>query len=63
MNRTSLLGLLPFVALIGGPFVFNRFEPTIFGFPFLLAWLIFSVVMTSVVMALVRKFDQSSCEN
>jgi len=63
MNRTSLLGLLPLIALIGGPFFFNRFEPTIFGFPCLLAWLIFSVVMTSVVMALVRKLDGSSHGN
>jgi hypothetical protein len=38
MRMIRLLALLPFAAMLIGPFFVNRVEPTILGMPFLLAW-------------------------
>ncbi|PLZ03845.1 hypothetical protein CY652_02380 [Burkholderia sp. WAC0059] len=53
----KLLAALPFVGiLLGVPFV-NRTEPFVLGMPLVLAWLVLWVVLTSVVMAVVYRFD------
>jgi hypothetical protein len=52
-----LLGLLPFIGiLLGVPFV-NRVEPLVLGMPFVLAWIVMWVVLTSVVMGIVFRLD------
>ena len=53
------LVLLPLAGfLIGTPFV-NRVEPFVLGLPLVLAWLVFCVLATSVVMALIWRRDRA----
>ena len=49
----SLLALLPFLAMLIGPFFVNRVTPTIFGMPFLLAWLVAWILLTAAIMAVI----------
>jgi len=55
-----LLALLPFAALLIGPFFVNRVEPTILGLPFLLAWCVAWVVLSSAIMAIIFRFDSEN---
>ncbi len=57
MRVVRWLALLPPLAVIVGPFFVNWVRPFVFGFPFLLAWLIAGVVLTSAVMAVIFYFD------
>jgi hypothetical protein len=51
------LAALPTLCLLAGiPFV-NRVHPAVFGFPLLLAWIVFWVVATSGVMGLILYLD------
>ena len=55
-----LLAALPFIGiLLGVPFV-NRVEPLVFGMPLVLAWIVFWVVMSAVIMALVYRLDPTN---
>jgi hypothetical protein len=60
MRMIRLLALLPFAAMLGGPFLVNRFEPTILGMPLLLAWCAAWIVLSSVIMAIVYRFDREN---
>lgn len=57
-RKHHLLALVPTVALVGAPWLANRVEPRIFGMPFLLAWIVGWVVLTSACMWLIGKLDQ-----
>lgn len=52
-----LLALVPAIAILGAPWFANRIEPRILGMPFLLGWIVFWVLMTSVVMAMIGALD------
>ena len=55
-----LLAALPFIGiLLGVPFV-NRVEPLVFGMPLVLAWIVFWVVMSAAIMALVYRLDPTN---
>jgi hypothetical protein len=55
-----LLAVLPFIGiLLGVPFV-NRVEPLVLGMPFVLAWIVMWVVLSSVIMGLVYRFDPAN---
>lgn len=55
-----LLAALPFIGiLLGVPFV-NRVEPLVMGMPLVLAWIVFWVVMSAVIMALVYQLDRTN---
>ncbi|MGN6318388.1 DUF3311 domain-containing protein [Trinickia sp.] len=55
-----LLAVLPFIGiLLGVPFV-NRVEPLVFGMPLVLAWIVFWVVMSAAIMALVYRLDPAN---
>jgi hypothetical protein len=41
-----IVALIPFCALVFGPFLANQLEPRIFGLPFLLAYCVFWVLLT-----------------
>ena len=58
MRRHHFLALLPLAALLGAPFIANRVEPRILGLPFLLAWCVGAVLLTSAVMALIHRLDR-----
>ena len=52
-----LLAVLPFIGiLLGVPFV-NRVEPLVLGMPFVLAWIVMWVVLSSIIMGLIYWFD------
>ncbi|ALL66596.1 membrane protein [Paraburkholderia caribensis MBA4] len=52
-----LLAVLPFIGiLLGVPFV-NRVEPLVLGMPFVLAWIVMWVVLSSIIMAIVYRLD------
>lgn len=52
------LAAVPPAAMLGGiPFA-NRVEPYVFGLPFLMAWILGCVVLTSAVMAVVYRMDR-----
>jgi hypothetical protein len=44
--------------ILGGVPFANRLEPSLFGLPFLLAWIVGAVVLTTPVMALVWMLDR-----
>jgi xanthosine utilization system XapX-like protein len=55
-----VLAALPFVGiLLGIPFV-NRVEPLMLGMPFVLAWIVMWVVLSSIIMAIVYRLDPSN---
>lgn len=59
MRRYRWLAAIPAVGMLGGiPFA-NRVQPYIFGLPFLLAWIVMSVIATSLIMALVYILDNA----
>lgn len=58
MRPHHWLALLPLAALLGAPFVANRVEPTVLGLPFLLAWCVGAVLLTSATMALIHHLDR-----
>ncbi|MFL9901189.1 DUF3311 domain-containing protein [Paraburkholderia fungorum] len=55
-----VLAALPFVGmLLGVPFV-NRVEPLVLGMPFVLAWIVMWVVLSSIIMAIVYRLDPTN---
>ena len=54
----ALPGLL---ILVGSPFA-NRVQARVLGMPFLLAWIVGCVLLTSVVMAIVHRLDDRDTE-
>ncbi len=57
MRNLRWLAALPFLGILIGPFFLNRVEPFVLGLPLLLAWLVFCVIGTTVVMALIYRAD------
>ena len=51
------LALLPTVAICAGVPIANRVHALVFGLPFLLAWIVGCVLLTSLVMAIVHALD------
>ena len=57
MRYLKWLALVPFIGMLGGPFFVNRVTPFVLGMPFLLAWIVLWVVLTSAIMALIYRLD------
>ncbi len=53
-----LLAFVPVVAILGAPWFANRVEPFVLGMPFLLAWIVGWVVVSSPVMAIIGALDR-----
>jgi hypothetical protein len=60
MRMVRLLALLPFAAMLIGPFFLNRVEPTILGMPFLLAWLVAWIGLSAAIVAVIYRFDPAN---
>jgi hypothetical protein len=60
MGRVRALALLPFLALLIGPFFVNRVTPYVFGMPFLLAWLVAWILLTAAIMAVIFRLDPAN---
>ncbi len=54
------LAALPFLGMLIGPVFLNRTQPLVLGMPFLLAWLVMWVVLTSAILAVIYAFDPSN---
>jgi hypothetical protein len=46
------------LAILGAPWMANRVEPRVFGLPFLLAWIVAGVLLTSLVMWIIHTLDR-----
>ncbi|UIN36637.1 DUF3311 domain-containing protein [Methylobacterium oryzae] len=57
MRNLRWLAALPFLGILVGPFFLNRVEPFVFGLPLLLAWLVFCVIGTSILMGVIYLTD------
>jgi hypothetical protein len=62
MRRIRWLAVAPFLALIVGPFFVNRAAPLVLGLPFLLAWIVAWILLTSAIMAVIYATDPSNRE-
>jgi hypothetical protein len=60
MRSVRALALLPFLALLIGPFFVNRVTPYVFGMPFLLAWLVAWILLTAAIMAVIFRLDPAN---
>jgi Protein of unknown function (DUF3311) len=60
MPMIRMLALLPFAAMLIGPFFVNRVEPSILGMPFLLAWFVAWILLSAVIMAIIFRFDPAN---
>jgi hypothetical protein len=63
MHKVRWLALLPFVALLVGPFFVNRVTPYMLGMPFLLAWCVIWILLTAAIMAVIFRFDPENRED
>ncbi|MED4729734.1 DUF3311 domain-containing protein [Aneurinibacillus migulanus] len=62
MTRIHLLGLIPFIGMLGGlPFA-NKVTPYVLGMPFLLFWIVLWVILTSAVMTIINFTDPANQE-
>jgi hypothetical protein len=62
MRSIRWLAVIPFLALIVGPFFVNRTEPLVLGLPFLLAWIVAWILLTSAIMAVIYMADPANSE-
>lgn len=55
-----LLGVIPFLGILGGIFFANRVTPYVLGMPFNLFWLVMWVVLISAIMAVIYRLDPAN---
>ena len=60
MRGIRWLAIVPFLALIIGPFFVNQPRPLILGLPLLLAWIVVWILLTSVIMAVIYASDPAN---
>ncbi len=51
------LAVVPVLGMLGGVPFANRVQPYLLGLPFLLAWIVIWVILTSAIMALIFVMD------
>ena len=62
MRSIRWLAVVPFLALIVGPFFVNRATPLILGLPFVLAWIVVWILLTSLIMVVIYAADPANRE-
>jgi hypothetical protein len=55
-----LLGLIPFIMILGFAGWANHIEPYVLGMPFLLFWTVLWTVLTSPIMWIIFKLDAAN---
>ncbi|NGQ96187.1 DUF3311 domain-containing protein [Brevibacillus sp. SYP-B805] len=60
MKLIHLLALLPFIGILGCISWINKVTPYVFGLPFLLFWIVFWVIATSVIMTILYRLDPAN---
>jgi hypothetical protein len=63
MNYLRWLAAVPFLAILVGTAFVNTVEPLVFGMPFVLAWLVAWVIVTSAIMAIIFAFDPANARS
>ena len=56
------LAVLPFLGLIIGPFFVNHATPFVAGVPFLLAWIVVWILITSLILAFIYAANPANRE-
>ncbi|MGM0922239.1 MAG: DUF3311 domain-containing protein [Bacillota bacterium] len=62
MKPIYLLGLVPFIGMLGLLPIVNRVTPYVLGVPFILFWIVMWVLLTSGIMLLIFKLDPANKE-
>lgn len=62
MRSIRWLAVVPFLALLVGPFFVNRASPLILGLPVLLAWIVAWILITSLIMLVIYAVDPANRE-
>ncbi len=62
MQKIYFLVLIPIVSIILTPIFANKVTPFILGMPFLLFFCILNVILTSVTLAIIYRFDKVANE-
>ena len=62
MRNIRWIAIIPFLALIVGPFFVNRAAPLVLGLPVLLAWIVAWILLTSLIMAASYAADPANRE-
>lgn len=57
MKSIKLLLWIPFIGMLGFLPYANKIEPYVLGMPFLLFWIAFWMVLASIILTIVYKFD------
>ena len=60
MRFLKYLAVLPFLGILVGVPLLNRVEPLVLGMPLILTWIVYWVVLTSVIMAIIYLFDPAN---
>jgi hypothetical protein len=63
MRSIRWLAIIPFLALIVGPFFVNQATPFVLDLPFLLAWIVAWILLTSLIMAVIYAADPANRED
>ncbi|MBE7119853.1 DUF3311 domain-containing protein [Bacillus cereus] len=63
MKKIHVLALIPVLCLVIGPVFANSVTPYVLGMPFLLFWVLLSVLITSLCMGLVYLLDPANKED
>jgi hypothetical protein len=57
MKRIGWLAVIPFIGMCAGPVIHNSATPFILGMPFILAWMVAWVFLTSLIMSVIYWLD------
>ncbi|MET3288903.1 UNVERIFIED_CONTAM: hypothetical protein ABID98_001473 [Brevibacillus sp. OAP136] len=62
MKLIHILGVLPFIGMLGLLPRINQVTPFVLGMPFILFWFVLWVVLTSVILAIIFRIDPANRE-
>lgn len=63
MRPLHLLSFIPILGFLIGVPLANRIEPYVLGLPFSMFWIVMCVVLSSLTVLVMYKFDQHDEEN